>query len=317
MIARLLPELASEALPAVDLDANEQRTQMFVAVAGLFSELADQGPLLVVLDDLHWADRATVALLRYVAREIADRSVLLVGTYRDSEVTSRHVLAEVLATLPRETDYERVPLSGLDTNDVALLARAVVGEDVPSQLVESVAADTDGNAFFVQQVLQQLASDRAAGDDSFDMYAVPATVLDVVDHRVVGLPDVAQQFLRAASVFDGDFDFDVVAAVGEMGEDDALDGLDAALDSRLLAPTDRADAYRFTHALVRQALMTGLSPSRVMRLHRRAAIALDERGARHGRWTRRGSGRRDRDVLSAQRQPPRRRPRRGAGARRC
>ena len=213
MIARLLPELASEALPAVDLDANEQRTQMFVAVAGLFSELADQGPLLVVLDDLHWADHATVARSSATsAREIADRSVLIVGTYRDSEVTSRHVLAEVLATLPRETDYERVPLGGLGPDDVTLLARALVGEDVPSQLVESVAADTDGDAFFVQQVLHQLATDHAAGDDSFDMYAVPATVLDVVDHRVVGLPDVAQQFLRAASVFDGDFDFDVVAA---------------------------------------------------------------------------------------------------------
>jgi DNA-binding SARP family transcriptional activator/tetratricopeptide (TPR) repeat protein len=279
VVARLVPELASEVLPADELNASEQRTQMFVAVAGLLGELADVSALMVVLDDLHWADRATAALFRYVARELAGRPVLLLGTYRDSEVTKRHPLRDVLGALPRETDYERFQLAGLGEDDVTLLAQVIIGEELPPEVLKAVAADTGGNAFFVHQVLQQLEAQRIAGDDLLDMFAVPATVLDVVDHRVFQLPDVAQRLLRAASVFDGDFEFPAVSGVAELAEDDALDGLDSALDSRLLGAADQPDSYRFTHALVRQALLTGLSPSRVVRLHRRAALALEAEAA--------------------------------------
>ncbi len=257
-------------------DAGEQRVRVFAAVSGFFASLAESAPLLVVLDDLHWADEATIALLRYVARAASSHRVLILGTFRDGEVGSSHPLADVLGTLPRETDYERVRLRGLSARDVAELAHSMLGADLSPEILAAVADDTGGNPFFVQQVLSQLQSELRGSGSVPENFSVPATVLDVVDHRVARLPEVAQRFLRTAAVFDGDFEFAVVAMVAGLSEDDALDALDSALDSQLVDPSERLDAYRFTHTLARQALAAALNPSRLVRAHRRAAEALLE-----------------------------------------
>ena len=215
-----------------------------------------------MLDDLHWADGGTLAAVRHLARETIQLPVLVLGTYRDDEVGGDHPLRAVLGALPRESNFERVRLRGLTADEIVAIARAITGTDVAPEDADRIAADTAGNPFFVHQVIRQPGG------------GLPGPVIDVVAHRLRRLPSSTQQLLRAVCVFDGDFPFSAATAVAGLEENSALDALDGALDAYLLVAGDRPDTYRFVHALAREAIAAEQNPSRLIRLHRRAAEAL-------------------------------------------
>jgi class 3 adenylate cyclase/tetratricopeptide (TPR) repeat protein len=278
-----LPDLPQ--LPGLQPD--EERQRLFDAIRQLLLAASQRAPLLVVLDDLHWADQATVALLRYLARFAPRGRLLLVGAYRDVELDHQHPLADALAALRREVEYERILLRGLEQAEVRELLEALAAQQVPKPLVDALAGETEGNPFFLREILIHLVEEgklvhtegRWNSSLSVEDLGIPEGVRQVIGRRLSRLSDPANELLRVASGFSGVFRFSIAAASAGLDEERALDALDEALEAQLLRSAGDAECYDFTHALIRHTLYTELNPSRQVRLHRRLAEEL-ERGAR-------------------------------------
>jgi len=283
-IAPLLKERVPDlpALPALQPD--EERYRLFDAVAQFVLATARRAPVVLVLDDLHWADGGSIALLRHLGRCAGRNRLLIVGAYRDVELDRQHPLSETLATLKRETEYERIQLKGLDTEAIGELLTAIANQEVPDAWVQAISAETSGNPFFIREVLLHLVEEkklyRAEGQWRSDLtiaqLGIPEGVRQVIGRRLSRLSAAANRLLSAASAFDGGFRFEVAWRAAQLEEAAALDALDQALDAQVLRATGEPDTYDFTHALIRHTLYTELNPSRQVRLHRRIAEVMEE-----------------------------------------
>jgi class 3 adenylate cyclase/tetratricopeptide (TPR) repeat protein len=286
-LIRLVPDLENYVPglpPALQADADAERTKLFDAVAGWLGDTAAQQPVLLVLDDLHWADHGTLLLMRHVAVNHPVAKVLVLGTYRDTDVDRRHPLQSMLAELRRRGEVERIALEGLADDEIVELMTAAAGHELEADgltLAHAVYGETAGNPFFVGEVLRHLAESGAitqqdgtwvAGHDEF---VLPEGVRDVVGRRVSALPDDTQRLLETGSVVGAQFDLDVIAAVAGHDEDTVVDLLDPAIAAHLVEETG-IGTYRFSHALVRSTLHQELSSTRRSRLHRKTAEALEK-----------------------------------------
>lgn len=285
-IARLVPALR-ERLPdipePVALQPDEERIRLLDAVSQFLIALSARTPVVVVVDDLHWADRGSIALLRHVARFAPRHCLLVLGTYRDVEVESTSALADALRALPRETSYEHIKLEGLDTQEVEQLLEMIADQDVPDTFVSAIRAETSGNPFFIREVLLQLITEnkitRQGGSWvstlSIEEMKIPEGVRQVIGRRLSQLSADANRLLSAAAGFNGLFRFDIAAAVAGFDEAHGLSAVDEALGAQMLRAGSTPDTYDFTHALIRHTLYEELSPSRQVRLHRQIAEAMD------------------------------------------
>jgi len=285
-IARVVPELRNS-LPDIpepaSLQPDEERFRLLDAVSQFLIAASARAPLALVLDDLHWADRGTIAMLRHVARFAPRNRILLLGAYRDVELDRQHPLADVLGALRQETNYERILLKGLDTREVGQLLASLAEQDVPEALVSAISAETDGNPFFIREVLAHLVEEgkiyREKGQWTTNLsiaeMGIPEGVRQVISRRVSRLSEHANRLLTVASAFNGLFPFDIAASVAGLEETAALDAVDESLAVQLLRPGGEADTYDFTHALIRHTLYGELSPSRQVRLHRQIAEAME------------------------------------------
>lgn len=277
-VAPTLPGAVSDGLapllgPSTGPDAADAgafaRHRLYDAVVDAFDVLGTSGPVVLVLDDLHWADPSTLALLRHLAAAGAGGPLLVVGTYRDTEVARGHPLADAIATLRRALPVRRLELDGLAGDELAELVQGG-GVTLGGDTVARIGRDTGGNPFFVGQVVRQLAD----GDDG----AVPEAARDVVEQRIGQLEPAVGALLERASIMGDDFDARVLERVAQLGEDEVLDALEQARAAGLLAETATAPGrFAFVHALVRTALYEGQGTARRMSLHRRVGEAL-ERG---------------------------------------
>jgi DNA-binding SARP family transcriptional activator len=286
VVAKIAPELR-ERLPdlpePVVLAPEEERYRLLDAIAQVLCEAARRVPLVLVLDDLQWADGASLALLRYLARFLRCHPVLVLGAYRDVEVGGGHPLGDALVALYREAEVERIALKGLDREAVTELLEALVKRAVPVSFVEAITAETDGNPFFLREVLLHLfeegklerAAARFPSRFSIEEIGIPEGVRQVIGRRLSRLPAEANQLLATASGCAGAFRFDVTAAAADLEEHKALDALDAALEAQILCATGDPEVYDFTHALIRHTLYGELNPSRQVRVHRRLAEEME------------------------------------------
>lgn len=287
-LARLVPELA-DALPAgadaAPADPETRRYLMFEAVSALLGAASARSPLLLVLDDLHWADHATLHLLRHVARAAQDASLLVVGTYRAAEVAGGHPLADVLADLRRDRLFERIALEGLDEREVGTLISSLAGHPAPGGLVGAVHQHTEGNPFFVEEVMRHLIETgvlferggRWVSALTPDEIGVPDGVREVLARRLEHLSAPCRAVLARAAVLGRECTFDVLRATVDVGEDELIDALEEAVAAQLVVEGQgrSGPVYAFTHALVREVLVTALSAPRRQRIHARAAAALE------------------------------------------
>jgi DNA-binding SARP family transcriptional activator/tetratricopeptide (TPR) repeat protein len=280
-LGRLMPELAGPApsagpLPVADLGA--ARFQLNQAVAGLLRRLAAARPLLVVIDDLHWADVPSLSLLALLAAELTDARLLVVGTYRDGEVVAGQPLAETLGALAREPALERIALGALDRAGTARLVGRVIGGEPAEPLVEAVHDRSGGNPFFITELLRLLQSEgglAAADAPAAARRDIPAGVRDVLRRRVARLPSQTSAFWTVAAVVGREFDLDLIEAVTGLDDESALDAAEAAVLAGLVIEDDRgAGRYRFAHALVRETIYEDISRTRRTRLHARVVDAL-------------------------------------------
>ena len=290
VVARLVPALRDR-LPDISepsqLPAEGERYRLLETVSSFFGSVATARPLVLVLDDLHWADSGTIAMLRHVARQATGQRILLLGAYRDVEVDAQHPLVAALPELRRETAFERVALRGLENADVGRLLSVIAEQDVPDDLVRAIAQETEGNPFFIREVLLHLIEEgKVLTEDgrwratlSIAEVGIPEGVREVIRRRLSRLSDAGNRLLAAASAFDGGFAFDLVAPVSGLGETAALDAIDEGLAAQVLRPAGAADTYDFTHALFRHTLYEEMSPSRKVRLHRQIGEAIEQRYA--------------------------------------
>ena len=277
----LMPELAGPARPAGPpplADLGAARFQLNQAVAGLLRRLADTRPLLVVVDDLHWADAPSLSLLAFLAADLKDASLVVVGTYRDVEVVPGGPLADTLGALAREPVVERISLGGLDRAGVARLVGRTIGGRPAEPLLQAVVDRCGGNPFFITELLRLLQSERRLAAPDAAVAArreVPVGVRDVLRARLARLPAQTATLLMVAAVPGRGFDLDLIEAVTGLDDEPALDAAEAAVLAGLVIEDDRAAGrYRFAHALVRETIYEDISRARRARLHARVADAL-------------------------------------------
>ncbi|WP_421118855.1 AAA family ATPase [Aquihabitans daechungensis] len=271
-------------------DADSERLRLFNSVADLVKRRAAQAPVLLVLDDLHWADQASLLLLRHLVQTVEDAPLLILVTYRDTDLDRHHPLANMLADFRRVPRVERVALTGLNQAEVIEYLALAGGHDLEPEGVElgrQLAEITDGNPFFVGETLRHLAESGAIaqrdgrwvrGDLPADRVGVPEGVREVVGRRLSALDDDTEALLTIAAVAGAQFDSVVVGTVADLDEDRVVQGLDVACRRALVVEdADRFGWYRFAHALVRQTLLEELSTTRRIRLHRAIGEQVERR----------------------------------------
>jgi class 3 adenylate cyclase/tetratricopeptide (TPR) repeat protein len=272
-LARLLPDLG-EVVPGLDpplqSDPETEQYRLFEAVASWLAAAGEAAGLVVVVDDLHWAPPPTIHLLAHVLRAATAARLLVVGTFRDTEVGPAHPLSVVLADLRRISGVERISLGGLSVDELTELLEAVPRGQGARALAAALYEGTEGNPFFVGEVLRNVAE----SDLALEALPVPEGVREVIVFRASRLSAPTRELLGVASVLGRNFDLASLAAVAGVPEDGAVRGMDEALVARLVEETE-VGAYRFVHALVRSALYEGLSATRRARLHLRAADVVE------------------------------------------
>jgi DNA-binding SARP family transcriptional activator len=257
-----LPDIA-ESAPA---EPEAERLRTLEAAAALLEAAGEAAPVLLVLDDLHWADDFSLLLLRHVLRGDASMRLLAVATYRDTEPSRSALLGEVVTGLARRPDVVRLELGPLTEPDVAAI---LAHSGRQASLAGRVHDVTEGNPFFVGEVVAALGGNGDPGT------ALTPRVRDVVRWRLARLPDGTGHVLDAAAVAGAEFDADVLADVVEVDLESALDALEAAERARLIRSTGVLDRFSFAHALVRQTIVDELPAGRRVRLHARIAQALE------------------------------------------
>ena len=288
-LVRLVPELAQrlpDLPPPLRSDPETERYRLFDAVAAWLGSLSGQTPVLLVLDDLQWAAKPTLLLLRHVLRSPDSRRLHVLGAYRDTELRLGHPLVELLADLRRQEGVERLSLSGLDQAAVAEFLAQAAGHEMDDEglaLASAIHVETEGNPFFVREVLRHLAEtggiERRDGrwgtQLSVEDLGIPEGAREVVGRRLARLSDSANRALRVAAVAGTEFELSVVQMAGGFEEEALLSVLDEATDAHLLAEASPS-RYRFSHELVRATLYDELTGARRVAIHRQVAEAVEE-----------------------------------------
>jgi predicted ATPase len=278
-LSRLLPDQAARLPSQADRserDPEGARYRLFEAVGSLLAAAARSTPLLLVLDDLHWADRPTLLMLGHIARA-NPRSMLLIGAYREGELGRAGPLITTVADLRRDTPVERVLLGGLVQDQVRALAESWLGAGAEPGLIEALCDASGGNPLFIEELLRHLEERGGGAGDrprSLTALGLPEGVKDVVRARLARLGPAAQS-LRLAAVAGREFELELLALVEGAGREELIESFDAALDAQLIRETERPGRYAFNHALVRDAIYTELSAARRALLHERIGVALE------------------------------------------
>jgi DNA-binding CsgD family transcriptional regulator len=271
-LARLLPDLGppergTATRPDASLTGTAAQARLFEIILGVLRRLSDDHPVVVVLEDIHWADASTRDLLRFLVRNLRDARVLFVATYRSDEMHRRHPLRPLLAELERLERVGDIELGVFGHEDLAEQLAGITGERAAPELVDAVLARSGGNPFFAEEVM---AAGRAG-------LALPRSLRDTLDDRVRHMDEDAQQVLKIASVAGERVDHRLLAAVVAPSGIDLTEAIRQAVEHHLLVPSapDEAPGYAFRHALLQEAVYEDLLPSERTQLHAAYAQAIE------------------------------------------
>ena len=284
-IHRLVPALGSRD-PPVAGDALITQLYVFDAIDTFLAAVSARQPVLVVLDDLHWADAGTLAIIRYLLRSDRDEPLLIIGTYRDTDVDRTHPLALSLHDLRREPGTVWVSLSGLQRDSVGALIADRAGHAASAEFVDFIYDETEGNPYFTEEVLAHLVESGTVvknvhGDwvntEPLSNVGVPEGIRDALGRRLSRLPVDTNEVLSVAAIVGREFDLGVVGDVLSLARIDVIERLEPALDAGLVNLRAGTSIGSFAHALVRESLLGELRSTRRTRLHWLVGRALASR----------------------------------------
>ena len=292
-IARFVPKVRlayPDLPPPLALPTDQARHYMFESVCDFFDRAAAIQPMLIALEDLHWADESTTQLLERVARRVEQAALLVIGTYRDVDLGPKDPFTRGIEHLSRLGAVSRITLKRMSAVEVGDILGALSGQEPPERLVRLIYAETEGVPFFVEEVYRHLAEEQRLTDAGgkwlpqveIGEIEVPETIRLVLGRRIDRISDTAQRILTAAACVGRTFTFEFLTALADETEDDLLDALEAAESARLLvAEEGRRPRFVFAHEQIRQTLLSRLSFVRRQRLHRRVADTLERVHAGH------------------------------------
>jgi tetratricopeptide (TPR) repeat protein len=283
-IAKLAPELITRLGPFPEGDRlapHEERLLFFDAVAKVFAGIAKRSSLLFYADDLHWADHGTLWLLGHLLRQVRSERVLIVGAYRETELDRTHPLAKALVDWNRERLITRIVLRRFNENETGDQLGALLGEHVSGEFALAVHRETEGNPFFVEEVLKALIERGSVRRESgrwrrceTELLEIPQSVKEAIGHRLNRVSPDTNEILRICAILGKVFTFEELTAAAEQSEDALLDALDEATGAQLISAGSR-DSFIFTHDKIREVLYEELNPIRRRRLHRHVAEGLE------------------------------------------
>jgi predicted ATPase/class 3 adenylate cyclase len=287
-IAKLMPELRvryADIPEPVSLPPEQERRYLLHGIAEFIERNARATPLMLVFEDLHWADESTMLLVRLLAQRVAQVPVFAVGTYRHTDLKPGGPLAAALPELLRQRLAEEILLGRLTQEGVASLLEGRAASRPPAQLVAVIYAETEGNPFFVEEVFRHLhaagklfdESGRWRTDVQIADTDVPRSVGLVIGQRLERVSEDCRRILTVAALAGKAFRFDVLAGFQGVDEDDLLEALEEAVGAALISDVSagREARYAFVHEQIRQTLLSLLSTARRQRLHLRMADALE------------------------------------------
>ncbi|MCH7801603.1 MAG: protein kinase, partial [Chloroflexi bacterium] len=289
-IARVVPEIGHElgVGPSAASDPDEDRYRLMRAVSNFLQNIAASQPLLVVLEDLHDADSSTLEMLNYLAHNVAGSRLMLVGTYRHTEITRSHPLSNVLVQLRRVNEFTSLQLRGLGNSEVHRMLTNIVDRDVPWSLAETICQQTEGNPLFVQEVIRDLVEEGAIlneQDPESTSVAravainIPQGLRDVISRRLSRLSPECNHALSIAAVIGREFRLDVLHRMLDMSEDEMYAALEEAQSVAVIqeiSGTGPIVSFRFNHSFFRQTLYEDLFTPRRIRLHRQIGEILED-----------------------------------------
>jgi DNA-binding CsgD family transcriptional regulator len=284
-IADIVPEIR-DLLPGLEQsvplgDPSEARFRMFESIRQLLASLSRRRTLLIVLDDMHWADAPSLRLLEFLTPELGDSRILLVGTYRATELSRQHPLSNALGGLARVPQFARVNLAGLSAEEVRAFI-AAAGTTAPVGLAKALHDQTEGNPLFLREIVRFLEQRGAlgAGLDAREgllppSIRIPEGVAEVIGRRLNFLSAGCNEVLTLASVIGRDFGWEVLLrAAAPLSEDMLLEALDEAVAAHIVEET-AAGRYQFTHNLIRMTLYDELRIARRRQFHRAVGNAIE------------------------------------------
>ncbi|HEX9564997.1 MAG TPA: AAA family ATPase, partial [Gemmatimonadaceae bacterium] len=287
-LSRLVPKVRRlvDGLPEpAPLEPDQQRRALFAAIADVLRRLAAHQPLVLLLDDLHWGDDASIGLLEHIAPQLAGLPILCLGTYRNVEADIGKPFEQGMGILVRQRRTLLLPVRCLTREAVGQLLLSVANSEPPGVLVDAVFNETGGNPFFVGELFQHLSEDGQLFDEGgrwkrdldLDTLAVPEGVRRVIGRRLDRMSQSTQAMLGTAAVMGRHFELRLVEAMGALPDEDFLNAVEEAERARLISAIrgSRQPRYSFTHELIRSALLAGISLPRRQRLHAKAAKVME------------------------------------------
>ncbi len=274
-------------LPATGRSADDYR--LVAAVTAFVAEACRESPLVLIVDDLQWADRSTLSLVRHLARSAGQAPLLLLGTYREIELDRSHPLTALIADLRRERLFDRVSLEGLDERDTAKLVRAWAGQEPSPDFARAIHEQTEGNPFFVEEVLRDLVETGAIYEQDGRLtarkdvagVAIAQSVKEVIGQRLSRLSGECNSLLTIASVIGRQFGLDRLEQASDLAMDRLLAAMDEAVAARVIDEVPyMAGRYSFSHALIYDALYDELTTTRRVRLHGQTLQYADSKGVK-------------------------------------
>ena len=283
-IAEIIPEIRWK-LPNLEsppsLDPEQARFRLFHSIAAFLKNAAKSQPLMFVLDDLHWADKPSLLLLEFMAPHFVESPLLMLGTYRDVEVNREHPLSESLSHLYRSPAFRTKSLSGLEPEEVRQFIQTISGSDASDDLVDAIYSHTEGNPFFMSEVIRLLSEQDELGEGSSAArqvtLVVPRSVLEVIGERLNRLSAECNDILSTAAAIGRQFDFNLLVSLTEKNSEiQSMELVEEALEARVVQESQgQKNRYQSSHALVHQTLLERISTSRRVRLHARIGEMLE------------------------------------------